>query len=138
MLGRSTGGHDHGDTWGSWWATIRVCIHVVIVGEMGQGEGGREDGPRGDWRDHGVRLWVIAGRWEVAESAESCKGIVESEVVTVGHRKLGCEPNWHKGCHESFCLVDDGEFINNEEDGVHIGGGDSHILNKSRNGLYQG
>ena len=80
-------------------------------------------------------MWVITGRWEVAEPAEGCKGIVESGPVTVVRLKLGCEPNWHDGCYKGFRLINVGEFFDDKEDGVHIGGGDGHILNKSRNGF---
>ena len=134
VLSRGTGRHDHGDIWGSWWATVRVRIHVTVVSDTGWGESGREDGPRGDWRDCGVGTQVISGRWEVAEPAEGCKGIVEFDAVMVGHQKLGCQPNWEKGCHESFSLVDDGKFVDHEEDRVHVRHRDRCVVNEGRNG----
>ena len=79
-------------------------------------------------------MQVIADRWEVAEPAEGCEGVVESDMVTVIHRELGCEPNQKEGCHEGFGLVDDGEFIDNKEDRVHIRHGDHHIIDESRDG----
>ena len=108
------GGHNHGDRWGSRRAAIRVRVHVAIVGDTGWGEARWEDGPRGDWRDRGVGSWVITGRWEVAESADGCKAIVEVFAVTVVRRELGCKPDWHEGCHEGACLVGDGEVVDNE------------------------
>ena len=65
----------------------------MIVSDTGWGESGQEDGPRGDWRDYSVRLWVITSRWKVAEPAEGSEGIVESDTVTVVHQELGCKPN---------------------------------------------
>ena len=79
------GRHEHGGVRGSWRATIRVCIHVAVVSDTGRGESGWEDGPGGDWRDRGVRLWVITGGWEFTEPAEGGKGVVESGMVTVVH-----------------------------------------------------
>ena len=134
VLGQSTGGHDHGDVWGSWGATIRVCIYVAIVGGTGQGEGGQEDDPWGDWRDHSVRPWVITSRWEVTEPAEGCECIMEVVTVTVSHREFGCKPNQHEGHYDSPCLVSEGEFFNDEEDRVDVRHRDSLILDKSRNG----
>ena len=129
------GRYEHGDIWGSLGATIRVRIYVAIIGDTGWGEGGWEDGPRGDWRDCCVRAWVITGRWKVTESAEGGKGIVEGSTVVVGHRELGCKPNWHEGCHESLHLFNDRKFIEDKENGVHIRCSDSHILNKLGNSL---
>ena len=74
----------------------------------------------GDWRDHGVRTRVKTGGWEVAEPAEGCEGIVEFDVVIVSHQKLGCQPNQKEGCHESFGLINDGEFVDDKEDRVHV------------------
>ena len=84
VLGRGTGGHNHGDVRGGWWATVGVRIHVVIGSDTGWGEAGREDGPRRDWRDRGVRAWVKAGEWEVAESADCCEGVVDVGTIRVG------------------------------------------------------
>ena len=110
----------------------------MIISDMGWGESGWEDGPRGDWRDCSVGMWVITSGWKVAESAERCEGIVESGTVTVVHQKLSCKPNWKNGRHESFGLVKDGEFVNNKEDGVHIGHRDCCVVNEGRNGIDLG
>ena len=135
VLSQGTGGHEHGDNWGSWRATIGVRIHVTIVSDMGRGESRWKDGPRGDWRDRGVGAQVITGGWEVAEPAEGCKGIVEFDAVTVGHRKLGCQPNQEEGRHESFGLIDDGEFVDHEEDRVHVRHRDHHVVDECGDGF---
>ena len=136
MLGWGAGGHKHGDIRGSWRATIRVRIHVAIVYDTGWGEGGQEDGPRRDWRDRGVRPWVITGSWEFAEPAESGEGIVESGAVTVICRKFGCKPNRKNGCHESFSLVGEGEFVEDEEDRVDVYYRDASVIDEGRDGFW--
>ena len=136
MLSRGTGGHDHGDVQGSWRATVRVRIHVAIIGDTGQGESGWEDGPRGDWRERGVRSQVITGRWKAAEPAEGCEGVVESGAVAVVRRELGCEPNWKDRCHEGFSLVGEGEFVKDEEDRVHIFYRDTCVVDEGRDGFW--
>ena len=59
--------------------------------------------------------------WKVTEPAEGYEGIVESGTVMVVHRKFGCKPNQKNGCYKSFGLVENGEFINDKENRVHIG-----------------
>ena len=134
VLSRGTGGHGHGDNRGSWRATIRVRIHVAIVSDTGWGEGRREDGPRGDWRDCSIGTWVITGGWKVTEPAEGCEGVVESGTITVVLRKFGCKPNRKNGCHEGFGLVGEGEFVKDEEDRVNIFYGDACVVDEFRDG----
>ena len=113
VLSRDTGGHSHRDCWGSWRAAIRVRVHVAIVSDTSWGEARWEDGPRGDWRDGGVRPRVVSGRWEVAEPADGCEAIVEVFAAMVIRQELGCEPDRHEGRHEGTCLVGEGELVNN-------------------------
>ena len=134
VLSRGTGGHDHGDNWGSWGATIGVRIHVVIVCDAGRGEGRWEDGPRGDWRDHGIGSRVITGCWKVAEPAEGCEGVVESGPVTVVLRKFGCKPDWKNGCQEGFGLVGEGKFVDDKEDRVDVFYRDACLVYELRDG----
>ena len=102
---------------------------------MGRGESGREDGPRGDWRDCGERLWVITGSWKFAEPAEGGEGVVESGTVTVVCRKFGCKPNQKHGRHESFGLIGEGELIKDEEDRVDVCNGDACVVDEGRDGF---
>ena len=134
VLGRGTGGHNHGGIRGSWRATIGVHIHVAIVSDTGRGEGRWEDGPGWDWRDSGVRPRVVTGGWKVAEPAEGGEGIVESGSVMVVLQEFGCEPNRKNGCHEGFSLVGEGEFVDDEEDRVYVFYGDACVVNELRDG----
>ena len=61
---------------------------------------------------------------------------MEFDAVTVGHQKLGCQPNWKEGRHESFGLVDDGEFVDDKEDRVHVRHRDHRVINESRDGFW--
>ena len=90
----------------------------------------------GDWRDRGVRPWVITGSWEFAEPAESGEGVVESGAVTVVRREFGCEPNWKNGRHEAFSLVREGEFVEDKEDRVDVYYGDASVIDEGRDGLW--
>ena len=60
---------------------------------------------------------------------------MESGAVTVVHREFECKPNRQKGRDESFRLINIEEFVEYEEDGVHVRGGDGHILDKLGNSL---
>ena len=59
---------------------------------------------------------------------------MESGAVTVVLREFGRKPNRKNGCHERFSLVGEGEFVQDEEDGVYVFYRDACVVDEFRDG----